>query len=143
MNTRADPASVLIVEDHEFLREAVTRFLSTAEGVVLADAVATAEEALARLERGIIDLVLVDLMLPGMDGLPFVREVRKRWPGLPCLVTSGYGSSRQLEDALAAGASGFLVKGDAHEMLDAIRCTLRGETYISKALRGDGGDPAS
>lgn len=128
------PYHVFIVEDHPLMRKMMTAYVSDLPDLCVCGTVRTAEEALHELP-GHTNLVLVDIALPGMSGIDLVREVQARWPDLPCLVCSGHDEASYIERALAAGARGYVAKGNPAELADAIQCLLRGDLYLSASLR--------
>src|SRR5262249_59559824 len=88
-----------------------------------------AEDALAKLAETQADLVLVDISLPGMSGLDFLREVRKRWPRLQSLVLTGHDEAAYMFPSFSLGAQGYLSKGNAARLREAIDCVLQGKKY--------------
>jgi len=97
--------------------------------------VATAQEALEQIPATGVDLALIDVSLPDMDGIHLVSELLEQCPALVCLMLSGHQESSYVQRALAAGARGYLAKGNPLELVDAIRCVLNGEIYLSESLR--------
>ncbi|HUG62373.1 MAG TPA: response regulator transcription factor, partial [Methylomirabilota bacterium] len=81
------------------------------------------------------DLLLVDLSLPRMNGADLIQLAQERWPDLPSLVLSGHGEAAYVTRARAAGARGYVLKGNPYELPDAIHSVLRGKEYLSVALR--------
>ena len=134
---------VLIVDDHAVLRQALRLLLeSHAEIDVLGD-VSNGREAVAAVEQLEPDVVLMDVVMPGLNGLDATRQIRKRAPQTRVLILSGYEEEEQIIEALRAGANGYLVKeSDIGELLLAIQAVARGNTYFSSSLseRGDGRD---
>ena len=129
------PLKIFIVEDHPIMRETLAAFVGDQPGYEVLAAAPTAEEALERLEEVEVDLVLVDVSLPGMSGIDLVGEIGARWPALMCLMISGHGEAAYVERALAAGARGYVLKGNPYELPGAIRDVTRGETYLSASLK--------
>ena len=88
--------------------------------------VETAEQGLARLAEGALDLVLCDQRLGGMSGIGFVRDARARHPDLPIIILTAYGDEETVADALRAGASDYLAKARLTEdsLAGAIRLKL-------------------
>lgn len=133
---------VSLVEDHEVFRETLSAVVSASDEWVLDGVAASGEEALQLLERHHCDLLLVDLSLPGISGLDVVSEVRHRWPGVRCLILSGHAQASYAEQALAAGADGYVLKETPRELREAIRTVLRGERYVNDSLGGETAAPA-
>lgn len=124
---------VVLVEDHPVLQEVLREFVGqlAEECKVMPDA----ETALAELETGEPDLMLVDLSLPGMDGIELIKVIRRRYPDLPCAILSGHRSQVYVAKALAAGANAYLLKGDPVEIERGIKAMLAGNRYLSEELR--------
>lgn len=129
------PASrIFIVDDHPLMRRALHRLLSLEPGLTLVGEAASAEEALTRLEGDPPDLLLIDFSLPGMDGAQFVRTLGRRHPGVCCLVISSHHETLYVNAALAAGAHGFVTKGDATALVGAIHRVLGGEIVVQTSF---------
>jgi DNA-binding NarL/FixJ family response regulator len=126
--------SILIVEDHPAFAQAVAHLLQSRYD---AETAHTAEEALERLQDSGADLVLIDISLPGRNGLWLLNALQNIKPGLPCLVLSGYANELYVEQSLEAGARGYILKEDLPGLLEGIQAVLNGGTYVSAALRSD------
>lgn len=116
------------------MRQMMQTFISDQPGFEVSGTVCTAEEALDALPDD-ADLVLVDISLPAMNGIDLIGQIQARWPELPCLVCSGHSEVTYVERALAAGARGYVAKGDPAELTEALQCMRRGEAYLSASLR--------
>lgn len=114
------PRRLFIVEDHDWAREALAKLLDLEPDLEVCGTARSAEEALETLPGG-CDLVLVDLHMGGMSGLDLVRLVKERWPDMICLVLSGHPAAHYASAARAAGSIGFVEKGNAPALLEAIR----------------------
>jgi DNA-binding NarL/FixJ family response regulator len=130
----AMPLRVMLIEDHAIVRETLQDFIGRLPQVSVCHVAANAEAALAALDDATPNLLLVDLSLPGMSGIDFVREVRERNPEMRCLILSGHGSHAYVRQALAAGADGYMLKGDPLEIERGILAMTRGERYVSSGL---------
>jgi DNA-binding NarL/FixJ family response regulator len=127
---------ILLCDDHALFREGLELVLSQLEGDVELFGVGDAETALARAaEYDDLDLVLLDIQLPGMDGFAALRELRRRHPALPVVVLA---ASERPEDARAAldgGASGFIPKSTQGAVLrGALSLVLSGGVYVPPLL---------
>jgi DNA-binding NarL/FixJ family response regulator len=121
------PTSVSIVEDNEKLRGTLARVLNRAEGFRCVSQHPDAEEALKELPAVKPDVVLMDINLPGMNGVECVRQLKKAAPEIQIIMLTVYEDTENIFDALAAGASGYLLKRTTSaELISAIRDVLRG-----------------
>ena len=119
------PARVLLVEDHPALRHAVAELISTDRALLVPVAARSAEEALARFREADPDLAVVDISLPGMDGLELIRRLRRLESELPIVVLSSHSVEGWEAPALEAGANAYLLKSRApSDLLPVIRETL-------------------
>ena len=117
-------ARIFVLEDHAAMRESLVALMEELPDTEVCGAAATAEEALPKLAETDADLVLVDIQLPGMSGLEFVREAQQRWPGLLCLVLTGHDETAYMLNAFSQGAHGFVRKGNTERLKDAITSML-------------------
>ena len=125
------PRRVFILEDDNTMRQSLRMLIDLADDLEVCGDSSRGADALEQLPKCEPDLVLVDLTLPDMSGLDFVREVVVKHPGVVTLVISGHSADRFADDAIDAGAGGFVQKGLAGQFYDAMRAVLRGETYTS------------
>lgn len=130
--------SILLVEDHKVMAETLAHILRTKGKFKVADVAESAEEALEWLsEQPVnhgIDLMLVDVVLPRTSGIDLVETVRQKYPSIPCLMISGRSAGQYVKRSLAAGARGYVLKDDMHEVMKGIRHVLKGGTYLSKRI---------
>ncbi len=129
-------ATILVVEDHAIFVQALVRLLRD-RGRYDVTAVASGEEALERLRPpgDQFDVALLDVSLPGVNGIDLVSQIHERQPALPCLMVSGYMAPHYVNLSMAAGARGYVLKEDISGILEAVRQVLHGGTYISHALQ--------
>jgi len=125
--------SILLVEDHPILSRSIKSILSTADLTVVAVA-ATGEDALALLPELSVDLALIDVSLPGMNGIDLVARLNETRSDLPCIVLSGHNEPIYIRRALAAGARAYVTKGDVPAIRESIRRVMAGERYLSDNL---------
>jgi DNA-binding NarL/FixJ family response regulator len=130
--------SILLVEDHKIMAETLVRLLRTKENFEVADVAESAEDALdwllERTDHVQVDLALVDVVLPRTSGIELVSMIHQKYPGLPCLMISGRSAGQYVKRSLAAGARGYVLKDDLHDVMKGIRRVLKGGTYLSKQL---------
>ena len=126
---------ILISDDHAIVREGLKQILADTDDLVVAGEAANGHEVLEHIRREDWDLVLLDLAMPGKDGLETLKELKKEKPKLPVLVLSIYPEEQYAVRALKAGASGYLTKESApEELIAAIRKVSQGGKYISSSL---------
>jgi DNA-binding NarL/FixJ family response regulator len=126
--------TILLVEDHKLMAEALVRALNQNGNFKVADVAETAEEALERLPNLQVDLALVDVVLPHTSGIDLVSTIREKYPQVPCLMISSWNTEQYVKSSLLAGARGYVLKDDVLEVIDGIRHVLEGRTYLSRQL---------
>jgi DNA-binding NarL/FixJ family response regulator len=113
---------VAVVEDDRFLRERLAEDVASEPGFLLVGKFGSAEESVALLPGLLPEVVLMDIGLPGMNGIDGVRQLKRELPGVQFLMLTVYEDGQQIFDALLAGASGYLLKRTSRaELFDAIR----------------------
>ena len=121
------PISVSIVEDNDKLRGTLARVLNRAEGLHCVSQYANAEDALKDLPQVRPDVVLMDINLPGMNGVQCVRQLKALLPEIQVMMLTVYEDTENIFNALAAGASGYMLKRtSSKELLEAIQDVHRG-----------------
>lgn len=132
---------LLVIEDHALVREGLLQALKGLEEDVETIGAADADAGLDLLAANEdVDLVLLDLMLPGTSGMALLGVLRKRYPAIPVVILSALDEPDTVKRALRHGASGFVPKSSSTDaMLDALREVLAGEIYVPPRMR-DGGD---
>jgi two-component system response regulator NreC len=133
--TGAQRVRVLIVDDHEVLRDCLKLWLDNAPEVEVVGAAANGREAIEACERLLPDVVLMDQVMPGLNGVEATRTIRKRFPKTKVLILTGYMEDEQILAALRAGAAGYVVKkSPSEELLLAIQAVQRGNPYFSSEI---------
>lgn len=126
---------VLIVDDHAILRRGLRALLSDAFSDVQCGEASNAEQAMEQLGKKAWDVVLLDITLPGKNGLDFLLELKAARPKLPVLVLSVHPEDQFGVRVLKAGAEGYMTKESAtEELVSAIRKILAGGQYVSPTL---------
>ena len=120
-------ARLLLVDDHEIVRQGLTSLLQGVEGFEICGEAATGEEAIREADKSSPDIVIMDLRLPGIDGLQATRSILKSHPGTDVLIFTVDESEQILREALKAGARGCLTKTDAGSSLLSMLKTLAAE----------------
>ena len=126
---------LLLVDDHTIVREGLKRILEgTPENWQITEE-SSGFQALDRLRRATFDLAIVDLSMPGMNGLELIRRARVEFPHLPVLVLSMHAEEEYALRAFKAGANGYVTKDSAaQELLQAARKVVHGGAYVSASL---------
>ena len=129
--------TVLIVDDHPVVRQGLRVLLEVHDGIDVTGEAADGEEALAQAAALIPDVILLDLKLPGMDGIAVLRALRDRGVASRILVLTSGNDPAQVGLALRSGASGFLYKDvDPDALIRAIRAVNDGNTLLAPAAAG-------
>ena len=122
---------ILIVDDHPVVRTGLTSMLATQSGLEVVGSASSVEEALAMLAKTAPDLILLDLRMPGMDGLSTLRALGKREAAPKAIVLTSFETDEDIYRAVQAGARGYLLKNtQQQEIVDAIRAVHAGKRHI-------------
>jgi DNA-binding NarL/FixJ family response regulator len=125
----------LIVDDHEVVREGLRLSLSRAPHIRIVGEASDGESAIALAERRRPDVVIMDIRMPGMDGLEATKELSRKAPEIAVLVFTAYSERSLLGRGLESGAKGYILKEAPHgTLLRAIEKVANGEGYIDPAL---------
>ena len=128
---------VLIADDHAVVREGLRTFLLLQDGIDVVGEAADGAEAVAAARRLAPDVVLMDLVMPGVDGLEAMRRIRAERPQTRVIVLTSFGDDDRLLPAVRAGAAGFLLKSaQPQEVVRAIRAAYDGEAVIDPKAAG-------
>jgi len=126
---------VLIADDHVIVRKGMIQVLSTAEDITVAGEANDGYEALDRIKAGGYDVVVIDIALPGRNGLETLKQIKIEYPDLPVLILSMYPEDHYALRVLKAGGAGYITKDNAStELAEAIRIAARGRKYITNTL---------
>jgi len=129
------PRRILVVDDHPFMRAGLAQLISRQPDLAVCGEAGNPAEAFRELARGIPDLVLTDLTMPGRSGLEFIKDLQATEPGLAVLVISMHDEAIYAERVLRAGGRGYIMKeAGGDNLLAAIRQVLRGEVYVSPRM---------
>jgi two-component system, NarL family, response regulator LiaR len=126
---------VLIADDHAVVRQGLKTFLELQDDIEVVEDVADGEAAVAAVEREAPDVVLMDLVMPGVDGVEAIRRIREGRPQARVLVLSSFLDDERLFPAVRAGAAGYLLKDvEPRELVKAIRTVHGGEALLHPAV---------
>lgn len=126
---------IMIVDDHPVLTRGVSLVIDEEADLEVCAVAGSAEEALSLFDECQPDMVIIDLSLPGKDGLELIRDLRARRDDLPVLVLSAHEESQYAERAMRAGAMGYLMKReDIDTVARAVHTVLKGEVFLSDEM---------
>ena len=126
-----DPITLLIVDDHTVVRQGVRTLLDMHPDIQVIGEAESAEEALLLVEELVPDVVLLDLLLPGMNGVEATRQIKRISPRSQIVVLTSYAEDEHLFPALRAGALSYLLKDiRPRELAESIRKAARGESVL-------------
>jgi NarL family two-component system response regulator LiaR len=122
---------VLIVDDHAVVREGLRTFLELQDGIAVVGEAADGEEAVRQAEALKPDVVLMDLVMPRLDGVGAMRELRRRLPATRVIVLTSFAEDERLLPAIQSGAAGYLLKNVAPaELARAVRAAHAGDALL-------------
>jgi DNA-binding NarL/FixJ family response regulator len=129
---------VLIADDHKLFRQGLIGLMKTREELVeVVGEAETGEDAVKMTEQLRPDVVLMDIYMPGMDGLQAAKEIRARFPEVAVVMLTSSERDGHLYEAVKIGVSGYLLKSlDAAELFDLLEGVTRGETAMTRAMAG-------
>lgn len=123
--------SVLIVDDHPVVRQGLRTFLETQGDLEIVGEASDGEDAIVQIKDAVPDVVLMDLVLPGIDGIEATRQTRDASPTTKVIVLTSFADDEKVFPAIKAGAAGYLLKDvEPIQLADAIRAVHRGEALL-------------
>lgn len=126
---------ILLAEDQALVRQGVKMMIEQDEQLKVVAEAATGLEAIQQLEAHLIDLVLMDIRMPGMNGLEATKIIKKRWPHIKILMLTTFNDDEYAVQALKDGASGFLLKtAERQKLIDAIYSCMNGGMTIHEEV---------
>jgi DNA-binding NarL/FixJ family response regulator len=130
---------VLVVDDHKVVRQGMRAFLDQVDDIEVVDEGRDGDEALARLAAAGPNarphVVLMDLMMPGLDGVEATRLIKERYPDVEVVAVTSFVEEGRVRAALEAGAAGYLLKdAEADEVAAAVRAAVGGEMHLDPAV---------
>ncbi len=135
MNTGSDSSPsirIVVVDDHDLLREGVTSVLAAFDGIEVVGEARNGETAITEVARLEPDVVVMDLVMPGMGGVEAIRQLRKAHPDLGILALSSFSDGRRVREVVDAGSTGYLIKSvDGVSLADAVRRAAAGVSTFS------------
>ncbi|HOD99276.1 MAG TPA: response regulator transcription factor, partial [Syntrophales bacterium] len=126
---------ILIADDHPIVRAGFKLVISDTQDMTVADEAGNGQEVLNLIRKKDYDIVLLDISMPGRNGLEVLKDLKAEKPKLPVMILSIYPEEQYAVRALRAGASGYMTKASApNELIAAIRKISQGGKYISASL---------
>jgi DNA-binding NarL/FixJ family response regulator len=126
---------ILVVDDHCLIREGLTLRIEAEHGMRVVGSVASGEEAVAATHRLRPDVIIMDLVLPSLNGIDATRQILRAYPETFVVALSACHSLEQVRRSVRAGAHAYLLKSAAgNELMDAIRIVIAGKKYLSREL---------
>lgn len=126
---------ILVADDHPLVREGLKKVLIRQPDMKVVCEAGDSQELLLQLQQHDLDVVIMDLAMPGKSGLEVLKEVKERFPDLPVLILSMYPEERFAVRTIRAGAAGYLTKESApQELVKAIRHIVQGRKYITPTV---------
>ena len=136
---QAGPARIMIVDDHALAREGLRAMLAHQHDLAVVAEAVDAGEARALCRRVVPDLLLMDVRMPGMDGLAATAAIKQEFPAISVIIITMYENPDYLLQAIRAGAAAYLLKNaTAREVLTAVRQVLRGEFPLRPGITSTG-----
>jgi NarL family two-component system response regulator LiaR len=129
MKTPNDPVRILIVDDHALLRKAVRRLLESQREFEVCGEAEDGEQAVAKAAELKPQVVILDIVMPGMNGFEAARKIRKVSPGSQIVILSSYKDQRMVEEAKNVGPVCYVPKTDAErKLIDAVKVAAGGQS---------------
>ena len=130
-----DKTTVLLVDDHALFREGLAALLSTQEGIEIVGEAASGGEALEKAREVLPDVILMDILMPGMGGLDATRKIKEEMPHTRIVMLTVSEEEDDLFEAIKAGAEGYLLKTvKSRDLIDMLLGVLRGEAAVSRVI---------
>lgn len=128
---------ILIADDHPILRNGLKQIISGFDDMIVTGEAGTGDEVLKRLNEEPVDVLVLDMSMPGKSGIELIRQIKTERPKLPILILSVHNEAQYAVRTLKAGASGYLCKDSAsNQLVQAIRQVAAGGAFISEATAG-------
>ena len=129
---------LLIVDDHEIVRAGIKRLFENIPNLNIVADLGSGEEAYQFLHKNTIDLIIMDVSMPGKGGIETTNQIKKRYPKIKILMLSMHDNAMIIEKAMKAGADGYILKNDlSDDLLNAVEKVMNNETIISASVDVD------
>src|SRR6185436_2246986 len=135
MGTHKNKIKIIIADDHQIFIEGIKALIKDAESISLVGEAVNGEQLLNLLETKEVDVVLMDVYMPKMDGIEATQKIVSSYPNVKVLGLTMMEDAKHISEMMKAGASGYLLKTTGKsELIDAISRVQRGERYLSKEV---------
>ena len=126
---------LLIVDDHEIVRAGIKRLVENTPNLNIVADLGSGEEAYQFLHKNNVDLIIMDVSMPGKGGIETTNQIKKRYPKIKILMLSMHDNAMIIEKAMKAGADGYILKNDlSDDLLNAVEKVMNNETIISASV---------
>ncbi len=123
---------IMIADDHKVTREGIKALIRNEPGMEVICEAGDGQEAIAMAENQSPQIIVMDISMPGLNGIDAARQIKAKWPRIKIIALSMYSERRYVAGMLEAGVSGYLLKnGSVNEIIDALRAVISGKTYLS------------
>lgn len=127
--------NIVLADDHTLLRDGIQTILSFEDDMKIVGSAASSEEALQLIETFQPDVVLMDIKMPGMNGISCTRQIKERFPKAVVIILTTFAEDHYIVEALAAGATGFLLKDTpSHKLTQSIRDAVCGQFILPAVI---------
>ena len=129
-----DRIKLLLVDDHAVFRDGIRALLGTYDDIDIVGEASDGKEAVAKVQEFAPDIVVMDIAMPGMDGIEATRRIKKKYPNVKVLVLTQYNNKENMISMVKAGAVGYMSKkAIGSQLVEAIRTIQRGELFLPPA----------
>ena len=126
---------LLIVDDHEIVRAGIKRLFENTPNLNIVADLGSGEEAYQFLRKNTVDLIIMDVSMPGKGGIETTNQIKKRHPKIKIIMLSMHDNAMIIEKAMKAGADGYILKNDlSDDLLNAVEKVMNNETIISASV---------
>ena len=126
---------LLIVDDHEIVRAGIKRLVENTPNLNIVADLGSGEEAYQFLQKNTVDLIIMDVSMPGKGGIETTNQIKKRYPKIKIIMLSMHDNAMIIEKAMKAGADGYILKNDlSDDLLNAVEKVMNNETIISASV---------
>ena len=141
MNSANDGFCILLADDHVLIRHGIKNIIKKNDTFRVVGEVSSGEELLVFLEDSEVDMIILDISMPGMGGMEAVKLIKSKYPWIKVLMLTMHKNKQYFYNAMAAGADGYLMKDDSdEELLVAVEKVISGKSYISPNMVEDFAD---